>query len=163
MASRFEEISYIQTQNSDAIASCFHANIKASVFLSLMAALLLAYAFSPAGSTIILALALVFAVCFPVRIGIKMLGSNTLHLGPDILETGERLFAMNEDQRKKSQIKIINRLAGALAHNKRVLRQKHQQNRHIMQTSIMLFLYIMAMTVMVMAVGDPLDGLLPRA
>jgi len=79
------------------------------------------------------------------------------------LETGERLFAMNEDQRKKSQIKIINRLAGALAHNKRVLRQKHQQNRHIMQTSIMLFLYIMAMTVMVMAVGDPLDGLLPRA
>jgi len=163
MADGSEEIAYMQSQNSDVIASCFYADLKASVFLSLMAALLLAYAFSPAGSAIILALALAFAVCFPVRIGMKMLGSSTLHLGANILEAGGQLVAMSSERRKKSRIRIANGLVGALAHNKRVLRQKQKQNRHIMQTSVMLFMYLMAMTVMVMVSGDPLDGLLPPA
>ena len=161
MTNRFEEITYAQHQNSDVITSCLYADIRASVFLSITVALLLAYAFSSAGSAIILALSIVFAVCFPVRIGIKMLGSNTMSFGADILETGDRLFAMDEGKRKRSQIRIVNRLAGALSHNRGVLRQKQTQNRHIMYTSVMLFLYIMSMTVMVMVVGDPMAGLLP--
>lgn len=78
-------------------------------------------------------------------------------------ENGDRLFAMDGEQRKKSQIRIFNGIVGALAHNKRVLRKKQLQNRHIMQTSTMLFLYLMAMTVMVMVAGDPTEGLLPPA
>ncbi|MCY4251961.1 MAG: hypothetical protein OXD41_01480 [Thaumarchaeota archaeon] len=46
-----------------------------------------------------------------------------------------------------------------MAHSKRVLQQEQTQNKHITQTSIMLFLHIMFMAVMVMAVGDPLAGL----
>ncbi|MDD9826514.1 MAG: hypothetical protein OXU86_07085 [Thaumarchaeota archaeon] len=163
MTGRFEEIEYMQHQNSDVATSCFYADVRATVFLSLTAALLLAYAFSPAGSAIMLALSLVFAVCFPVRIGMKMLGSNTLRYGINIPGTGEHLSSMDEGQRKGLQIRIMNGLASALAHNKRVLQQKQTQNKHIMQTSIMLFLYIMSMTVMVMVVGDPLAGLLPPA
>lgn len=123
----------------------------------------MAYAFSHVGNAIILALSLVFAVCLPVRIGMNMLGSHTLDFGADILETGERLFTMGERRRKGSQVRIVDRLTGALVHNKSILQQKQTQNKHIMYTSIMLFLYIMSMTVMVMVAGDPLDGLVPPA
>jgi len=64
MTNRFEEIEYMQHQNSDVATSCFYADVRATVFLSLTAALLLACAFSPVGSAIMPALALIFAACF---------------------------------------------------------------------------------------------------
>lgn len=88
-----------------------------------------------------------------------MLGSNTLRYGINMPGTGEHLSSMDEGQRKGLQIRIMNGLASALAHSKRVLQQEQTQNKHITQTSIMLLLHIMFMAVMVMAVGDPLAGL----
>jgi len=157
---------------------CQHIDIKASIFLSFVAIVLFVYAYGPFGNPVILVLGLGFALAYPIRIGVKMLSSRPLQTGGGDLDVSE-LFEMDESdelaaQRRmavthKKAIRHNSRGKGAacrpgldlvthkkaIRHNSRVLKKKHRQNTDLIITSLMLFGYLMGMTVLFMFIAPP--------
>jgi len=74
---------------------CHHVDIKASIFLSLVAVVLFGYAYSPVDNPVILALGLAFAAAFPIRIGVVMLYDRPVKPGGVSLDV-PLLFSMGE-------------------------------------------------------------------
>jgi len=138
---------------------CQHIDIKASIFLSFVAIVLFVYAYGPFGNPVILVLGLGFALAYPIRIGVKMLSSRPLQTGGGDLDVSE-LFEMDESDELAAQRRMAVTHKKAIRHNSRVLKKKHRQNTDLIITSLMLFGYLMGMTVLFMFIAPP--GAWPR-
>jgi len=144
----------MQQYNTTLAMLCQHIDIKASIFLSFVAVVLLAYAYGPFGNPVILVLGLGFALVYPIRIGIRMLSSRPLQAGGGNLSVSE-LFRMDEKGELVAQWKMAVTHKRAIRHNSRVLKKKHKQNIDLIITSLMLFGYLMGMTVLFMFIAPP--------
>ncbi len=138
---------YLQQQCNHLGALCNHVDIKASLFLSLVVAMLLAYAFSPAVNLITLVGAVAFTIAVPIRIGVQMLSNMTLAVGPQLVPSGAEMSALDDDETRSYWNQIVDELHNAVAYNSSLLRKKHTQHWNIMLISLCVFGFIMAMTV----------------
>jgi len=136
----------MQQQCNHLGALCNHVDIIASIFLSLLVAMLLAYAYSPVANLITLAGAAAFTMAVPMRVGIRMLGNRAVAFGAKIGLSGEELLSMSPGERKKLYVDMANSLRDAILHNDDLLRQKQHQNWSLMVISLSVFGYVMAMT-----------------
>lgn len=93
--SRLALIAVMQQYNTLLVTLCHHVDVKASIFLSLVAILLFAYAYSPVSNPVIFVLGLAFAAAFPIRIGATMLADKPVKLGGGDLDAS-LLFRMGE-------------------------------------------------------------------
>jgi len=136
------------------ISLCQHIDIKASIFLSFVAVVLLAYSYGPWGNPVILVLGLGFALAYPIRIGARMLASQPVQAGGgDLVASG--LFGMDEGGEMATQRRVAAAHKAAILHNSRILKKKHRQNMDLIITSLMLFGYLMGMTVLFMFIAPP--------
>jgi len=148
-------LAYIATMHQHIIllaTLCNHVDIKASIFLSLVAVMLFAYVYSPVSNLVVFALGLAFAVAFPVRTGVAMLADRPVSLGGGDLDVPS-LFSMGEEEDLALQRRIASEHKIAILHNTKTLKDKHRQNRGIIVTSLMLFGYLMGMTMLFMAIA----------
>ncbi|MDD9842588.1 MAG: hypothetical protein OXU85_01650 [Thaumarchaeota archaeon] len=67
-------ISAMRQHNAILVAPCQHIDLKASIFISFVAIVPLAYAYGPLGNPVVLVPGLVFAAAYPPRIGIHHAG-----------------------------------------------------------------------------------------
>jgi len=139
-------VQYMLQQCNHLGALCNNVDIKASVFMSLLVAMLLAYAYSPAANLITLAGAVAFTMAVPMRVGIRMLDSHTVAFGGTIDLAGDRLLSMSLDSQRKHYANLINSLRRAILSNYALLVQKQHQNWSLMVISLSVFGYVMAMT-----------------
>jgi len=136
------------------ISLCQHIDIKASIFLSFVAVVLLAYSYGPWGNPVILVLGLGFALAYPIRIGAKMLASQPIQAGGGDLDV-PILFGTDDGKELTAQKLMAKAHKRAIRHNSRVLKKKHRQNKDLIITSLMLFGYLMGMTVLFMVIAPP--------
>jgi len=139
-------VQYMQQQCNHLGTLCNNVDIKASVSLSLLVAMLLAYAYSPAANLITLAGAVAFTMAVPMRVGIQMLGRRTVAFGGRIKPTGQEVLSMTPDAQRGHYARLINLLKGAITYNDGLLRHKLHQNWSLMVISMSVFGYVMAMT-----------------
>lgn len=151
---RLPYISAMQQYNIILSMLCQHIDIKASIFLSFVAIVLFVYAYGPFGNPVILVLGLGFALAYPIRIGVRMLSSRPLQTGGGNFDVSE-LFEMDESDELAAQRKMAVTHKKAILHNSRVLKKKHKQNTDLIITSLMLFGYLMGMTVLFMFMAPP--------
>jgi len=139
-------VQYMHQQCNHLGILCNNVDIKASVSLSLLVAMLLAYAYSPAANLITLAGAVAFTMVVPMRVGIQMLGRRTVAFGVTIKLTGQGVLSMPPDDQKRHYVKLIDSLGDAITYNDGLLRHKLHQNWSLMVISMPVFGYVMAMT-----------------
>lgn len=144
----------MQQLNAILTMLCQHIDIKASIFLSFVAIVLFVYAYGPFGNPVILVLGLGFALAYPIRIGVCMLSSRPLQAGGGDLDL-HALFGASEAEDLDTQKRMAAAHKGAILHNARVLKKKHKQNTDLIITSLMLFGYLMGMTVLFMFMAPP--------
>jgi len=151
---RFSYILLMQQHNMLLAILCQHVDIKASIFLSLVSAMLFAYALSPVGSPIVFIPALAFAIAYPIRCGAKMLASRPIKLGS---VSFEKYDVFDEDPKKDTEVQksLVRSYREAIRRNSRTLKKKHRDNKNIILTSLMLFAYVMVMTAVVEAITQP--------
>ncbi len=145
--SRSEQAFYMQHQCYHLGVLCNHVDIKASIFLSVVAAMVLAYAFSPAVNLITLVGAVAFTIAVPIRIGVQMLGNTTLNAGPLLTLSNGVPPAPGSPEHESYWIHLVDDLDRAIHYNTRLLRTKHTQHWNIMLISLCIFGFIMTMTV----------------
>jgi len=156
MTSMLAYLAIMQQYNALLATLCHHIDIKASIFLSLVAVVLFAYAYGPVSNLVILALGLAFAVAFPIRIGATMLANRPVSLGGGNLDVPS-LFNMGEKENTATQKKIAMAHKRAILRNAKTLKDKHRQNTGLIITSLMLFGYLMGMTMLFMAMTSPVS------
>ncbi len=144
---RIGNISIMQQHNVLLAILCQHVDIKASIFLSFVAVMLFAYAFSDIGSPYVFVLALAFAVAYPMRIGVNMLADKPVDLGGDL--TVHDIDSVESNTEYHIHDSIIQAYKAAIIHNTGVLKKKHRRNKSLIITSMLLFGYIMTMTAVV--------------
>ena len=149
---RLPYMAAMQQQVVILVAMCQHIDIKASIFLSFVAIVLFVYAYGPFGNPVVLVLGLVFAVAYPIRIGVEMLSSRPLQAGGGNLNASG-LFKMDESGELATQRRMAKVHKRAILHNSKILKKKHKQNTDLIITSLMLFGYLMGMTVAFMAIA----------
>jgi len=151
MTGRFDRVAAMQHHNMLLAILCQHMDIKASIFLSFVAAMLFAYSFGAWGNPFVFVLALAFAVAYPIRIGAKMLMSRPARAGGVFLESR----GMDGDGDAGIQKRLTRSYGAAIRSNTGLLREKHKDNRAIIVTSLLLFAYIMIMTAVVRFMESP--------
>lgn len=139
-------VQYMQQQCNHLGTLCNNVDIKASVFLSLLVAMLLAYAYSPAANLITLAGAAAFTMAVPMRVGINMLGGRTVAFESSIAITGEDLLSMPLAAQRAHYALLINSLRKAILYNGNLLIRKQHQNWSLMVISLSVFGFVIAMT-----------------
>jgi len=154
MTSKFGYIASMQQHNILLAILCQHMDIKASIFLSLVSAMLFAYALSPVGTPIVFVPALAFAIAYPIRCGAKMLASRPIKFG-GVDFAGYDIFAVDQKDDDEMQKSLAQAYRKAIAHNSATLKDKHRDNKNIVLTSLMLFGYIMIMTAVVRLIESP--------
>ena len=145
-------LSAMQQHNALLVTLCHNVDMRASIFVSLVAVLLFAYAYSPMSNLVIFVLGLAFAFAFPIRIGAAMLASKSVRLGGGNLKLSQ-VFSMDESEELAMQMKMARGHKKAIRHNATTLKKKHRQNRDIIITSLMLLGYLMGMTALFMAIA----------
>lgn len=151
MTGGFGRVAAMQQHNMLLAILCQHMDIKASIFLSFVAAMLFAYSFGTWGNPFVFVLALAFAVAYPIRIGAKMLMSRPARAGGVFLEGR----GLGGDGDAGIQKRLMRSYGAAIRSNTGLLREKHRDNRAITVTSLLLFAYIMIMTAVVRFIESP--------
>jgi len=152
MISPLAYIAIMQQNNALLAALCNHIDIKASIFLSFVVVVLLAYVYGPVSNLVVFALGLAFAAAFPIRIGATMLAERPVSLGGGDFDV-PALFDMGTKEALATQKKIALSHKQAIAYNTKTLKDKHKKNRGIIITSLMLFGYLTGMTMLFMAMA----------
>ncbi|MDD9812932.1 MAG: hypothetical protein OXU86_07440 [Thaumarchaeota archaeon] len=149
---RLPYMAAMQQQVTILVAMCQHIDIKALIFLSFVAIVLFVYAYGPFGNPVVLVLGIGFALAYPIRIGVDMLASKPLHAGGVDLDVPV-LFGADEEKELAAQRRMAMAHKRAILHNSKILKKKHKQSTDLVITSLMLFGYLMGMTVAFMAIA----------